>query len=526
VVVSNPLELYTVYLGWREYDVIWQACIAFGLAWLPFLGLFFTNLTKPFESAFGHGTETSFRRVFIEFIMMCFVIMVCVYPWVNLETSDVTYKPYCSSDATQSTVGNSGTTYDNVFQSVIDQEVKVPGLYAFVMSFASGFTNALIAGAIPCQTNINQMMHQVVTSRLPAKLQQQIGLFNQECYLNARASFDAQDPPLSSYQSTLKAYGGETDLDWMGSHVLGQLYYPNLRATSPVPPFPYSSYPNPYVDDAVSQGQVAQNPQYGYPTCQQWWSDSTYGLETRIVQAVDGKTPQNSHLGELPLSDRFESWVSAHHLNLGSSVTADDIIARAVLYDSKGDYGGFATNNATVDTDSGLSGSIAQSFVGFGQTMKEYFNTPLQRDGLATILPIMQAIVFFFVLVFMPLILIFGNYRLSVCFSMAFIIFTLIFCNFLWFLLDFLQNALLSSLFDPYSGNYLGQHSSLVNFLNIMFIGVVVLLMGLMSMAGIKIGAGLERTVLDAGNASSDVAASGKEATGVLTGLAKAALLL
>src|SRR5690606_12044351 len=111
MVVSNPLELYTVFLGWRQYDVIWDACVEFGLAWVPFLALFFENLTKPFESEFGRGTETSFRRVLIELLMMIFVIMFCVSPWVPLHTTDVSYKPFCAKNAKPSTVGDSGTTY-------------------------------------------------------------------------------------------------------------------------------------------------------------------------------------------------------------------------------------------------------------------------------------------------------------------------------------------------------------------------------------------------------------------------------
>ena len=68
MIVGNPLSLYTVYLGWQQYDTLWQAANQFGIVWLPFLSLFYENLTKPFESPFGHGVETSFRRVLIELV--------------------------------------------------------------------------------------------------------------------------------------------------------------------------------------------------------------------------------------------------------------------------------------------------------------------------------------------------------------------------------------------------------------------------------------------------------------------------
>ncbi|MCD6056253.1 MAG: conjugal transfer protein TraG, partial [Gammaproteobacteria bacterium] len=146
MVVSSPLELYTVYLGWRQYDVIWQACSEFGLCWLPFIGLIFENMTVPFETPFGHGAETSLRRMIIQLFLMGIFLLLFAIPSNILRTADVRYKPYCADHAVESTVGDTGTTYDNVFQTAAITDVKVPILFGLAMDWSSGFTNALIRG--------------------------------------------------------------------------------------------------------------------------------------------------------------------------------------------------------------------------------------------------------------------------------------------------------------------------------------------------------------------------------------------
>lgn len=523
MVVSSPLELYTVYLGWRQYDVIWQACIQFGLAWVPFLGLFYENMTVPFESEFGNGTETSFRRVVIEMILMCLVIMICVYPWLPLNTTDVSYKPACASGAQQATVGHSGTTYDNTFGAMTSAQVKVPGLYLLIMDWASGFTNALIAGTIPCTPNIAGLMQQVNTANLSPDLKKQISAFNSVCYLKARSNFDSQQPEANTYTSTLKAAGGESDLNWMGSHVLQQLYYNNIYVQQPVPGFPYNEYPSSYVDDAVQNGQM-QQPQWGYPSCQQWWSDPNHGIENRIVKEVNAQTPKNSYLDQMPVSDQVSLWITKKiqntPYNVGSDVTANDVITRGILYNTDQNFGGFTTEQADVNTDSGISGAMAKPFMVLGQTMKEFTDTPFKRDALSDTLPIMQSVTLFLVILFMPLIQIFGRYKLSVCVSLCFILLSLIFLNYVWAMLNFFESALTDSTFNPFSGGWSLQHATLTNFMTALYIGAPLLFLGLMTMAGIKIGAGINTMIQNSAGFADGAAQSGKEAVSKTVGAA------
>lgn len=508
MIVSNPLELYTVYIGWQQYDVIWQTCIDTGLAYLPFLGLFFENLTKPFESAFANGVDTSFRRVSIEFFVMCLVIMFCVYPALSLETKDVTYHPACSTNAPVSTVGDTGTTYDNSFAGIVSSEVKVPIFYELVLSFSSGFTNALIAG-IPCQTNLRQAISTIDSAQIPPALKVQSQDFNQQCYLPAKASFNAQQPDIKTYKQTMKRSGGEADLNWMGSKTLSQLYYNNLAASSPVIGFPYQSFPNPNIDDAVKSGQMAQ-PKWGYPTCQQWWSDSTYGLEHKIAEAAGAGVSKNQHAGVMPLSDQVSAYLTKRHMDFGSDLTADDVIAHGALYDNASNTSGFGGSaSAETDTNSGV-GSLYKPFVQIGQEIHNLGGNSFQRDALSDVLPIFQAVVMFLTIIFACLIQLFGRYRPGVIMALSFILFGLIFIDYIWLIINYLEDALINSTTTPLNFTSFGEHATIENLLTALYFGAPIFFMSLMGIAGVKIGNAVNQ-MMDKGNGqSTSMAAQGE----------------
>jgi len=451
--------------------------------------------------------------------MMIFVIMFCVSPWVPLKTTDVKYKPYCAEDAVLSTVGDSGTTYDDVFQSAIDTRVKVPGLYALVMDWASGFTNALIVGSVPCDTNINHLMQMIVTSKLTTDLKQQVSQFNQVCYAKARARFDSEKPDKETYKRVKFRGGGDNDLYWMGSHVLRQLYYSDLYPQNGIPGFSYDRYPSKYIDDAVAQGAMDSYPDdRGYPSCEDWWSDPENGLQSRIVKQVDVQQRHNPHMGGISSTlGELKVWLAKKFSHYGADVTAEDVMTRSILYDSDADYAGFASNDASVDTNNNnREQAIVSPLLHVGQAIKKYTGNAFDRQALSDILPILQAVAFFFLIVFMPLVQIFGRYRLGVCISLSFIILSLIFVNYIWVLLNYFETAIINSTTNPYTGHLMGQHAALSNFITTMYIAGPLLLFTIMSIAGVKVGAAMNDYFHSTGGTGvRDASNTGKSIVGI-----------
>ena len=371
------------------------------------------------------------------------------------------------------------------------------------MDWSSGFTNALIRGSIPCKTDIRQLMQTLVLSRVTAPIQQQIGRFNTECYLIAKGRFDSRHPDLSTYGDTMLAYGGEADLNWMGSHVLRELYYGKIYPNAPVPGFSYSSHPSAADDEAIKHNEL-DKPKNGYPTCEQWWSDEKVGLEHLIVNDVNAAQPANNHLGRLTISETVKRWMT--QLSPYTQSTGDDVIARSVLYHSKGDYGGFGANGAQLDTNMGQYGMVSHVLMGAGQVLKRYTLNPLKRDATADVLPIIRACVLFFVIMFTPLVFIFGRYQFGVGVSLCCAFFILIFLDYIWAMNKYLENALLASTTDPSLGNVLVQHPTIVNMMTDFYFISASILLFVLGWAGVKVGTGLDKMISQASNMASSSA--------------------
>lgn len=500
MMVQSPLELYTTFLGFKYYDLIWKVCTRFGIAYLPFLMLMINSLTKPFETAIGNGADISFRRTFIEFILMTLVCYLAVAPAFHLDVKEIKYQPICEAGSKVSTPGNSGTTYDDMFQGMLVDSVKVPVILGLALDVSSGTTYS-ITKSMPCTQNINQLMHAVVMTRFSQRLQNQIRQFNNQCYLPAKAMFNSRNPDPSSYKDVMKEYGGTSDLSWMGSHVLSLLYYPNMRASQPVSPFPYDMFPSPLVDHNVKAG-LQQKPTFGYPTCKEWWSDPQYGLEKDIVKEVNNNVPKNSHLSELPLTDRIVSWLHEIHAPFTDSETADDIVARGALYDAN------AMKDTHINTGGGVLSHVANIGVTIDQLKDNLFKEPMDQAKAQDLLPIVQAILIFLILMFYPFIMIAGNYNLKVLTGILFLLFSLIFTTAIWHALTTLQDSVNNSL------SYVNFHNPeekpvFNNFFTTLYYVVPLFFNSLIAGAGVALGDRLNQTAKGISTTSNSSSSSG-----------------
>lgn len=498
MVVNSPLELYSVYLGWREYDYIFSALFQVGLTLLPFLMLVFDNITHPFEQPFGDAADTSLRRVSIELMFMAVVFIFCVYPNWPLEIGDIQYTPHCSTTGVTSTPGNSGTTYDKVFDSVTSsgEAVKMPPAFALVLGVASGLTNGLIEWSIPCETNVVKMMNQLSLTHLSNDLSAQVKRFNVECYQRANNQFQTQKPESSRYQSVMDANGGESDLQWLGSHTYQSLYYSDMLPDNAVSGFPYGLFPSQYVDDAIASGAMT-TPTDGYPTCQQWWEDSSYGLRHRIVEEVDEQSPSSQYLGEVSNPDMVKDYLVNANLVWNTDVSSDDYIARKTLYWSTNADGARSVKNHTMDANKGMIGSVSSLFMDLGQWNKRYWKTPGERAAIHEIYPVMQAMLYMFIVMFMPFVLVLGRYRFRVFFTLAVMLFSVVFCSFIWEILQWFESALLESLANPtVPGARYFQNSYLTTVFTTLYVISPLLFMSLMSVAGYQVGGAMERSMM------------------------------
>ncbi|MQH94242.1 conjugal transfer protein TraG, partial [Escherichia coli] len=69
-----------------------------------------------------------------------------------------------------------------------------------------------------------------------------------------------------------------SDISWIGSSTFMQGDYGTLQSKMPRAAFPWNS--------ARDSGRPDTG-RGGYPTCREWWSDSSVGLKKRVTEEVD-----------------------------------------------------------------------------------------------------------------------------------------------------------------------------------------------------------------------------------------------
>jgi hypothetical protein len=503
MMVNNPLEIYGTVIGVRLFDDMFNILFSMGLFFVPLIILFFENFTKPYESEIENGASTSLRTVGIHLALWAFTMAMFVFPVYPIKLAAISYKPFCSTQAVTSTFGDTGTTYDQVFQSIDGENLKLPLMMEIVLNAMSGLTNSLIT-SLPCQTDIGALKETVETANFPGPLGQQVARFQRECFAPARVAFNQKPPEGGNYESLIESYGGESDLSWMGSHVFRSLYYPNLYPTDPVSGFPYNEYPSSYVDNNEKAG--VQKPEFGYPDCETWWSDPDRGIEHALVEAAQSNQSEDPHLGEIPLMEKMEAWVSSikNFAHIGSQVTPEDIVARWMLYGDGQEARSLAFNTASGSDQDGalfdqnsLSSQVASLFgnifadihQGLGQ-----IDSMTMRSEITEETPILQAIFFCFFLALGPLVIMLGlmtGRGISVIFTYYFLIGSLIFMAFIEKFLRYVEISLENSAVIKLDAL---ASSTLYNVFTKLYFWAPMGYLALMSIAGIGIGAAISNS--------------------------------
>ena len=457
MMVNSPLEIYGVVIGAEVYDSFFNILYSFGFVYLPLFFIALSGLKTLFENPYGH--KVALGRAYWQLGGWMVAMMIAMIPIYPLNVDSVSYTPVCSVNATASTYGNTGTTYDNVLGDQSFPDINVPPLMAFFLEAFSGITNAGIV-SLPCNTDVPAIQGTIDTTQLSPQLAQSVNRFRAECFSKASAFMTTQHPDPSTYQAIEKQYGGASDLGWVGSHVYQTLYYPDLYPSSPVPGFPYADFPYQY-QSFNKQNADTPTPQWGFPSCEQWWNDSDFGIENQIVNSVANHAPNDPHLGDTSIVDEVNTWLTKIHtsFNTGGSVNSSDLISYSLLYD-KGSNSAFS-NNVTSNyvDDDGMDGGnddhdifstialthgITMGLAEVGQDMT-MMNSTIQRVEIQHEIEIMQAVFLTILISVGPIVLLAGNLRMGVIFTYFFLIASVIMVSFLEHLIHYMEMSIYAS---------------------------------------------------------------------------------
>lgn len=431
--VTDYLGLYTTLLGWQQYESLWGIAVDTGLIYLPFVAIILQSAVAPFTSMGAKDAATiAVRRLTLNVLTALLVIALTAAPAVNLDPKVLHYEPLCTDKAKDATPGHTGTTYDAL---PVPTGVRVPVFWYLVMAFSNGVTHAASVGLGCAPLDYRNLHNQLNLSKIQdVHLQEEVAEFYRDCYVPAFADFKRNqfDPATQAQIKQSLVKNGPDDTGWLGSKTFLTIngFYDANKSSKTINGFPFS----PSRD--IEEGQVG-HPQAGKPDCRSWWNDPTNGIHVRLQKSLPPSLLQSLlHFGSSAeqLQDAAIKTLIAHSFiakqpSLGATVRG---------YESPNDN---------------VSGDFISRFIGgqLGIIMENLSFYP-KIHLLMNALPVIQGCLLFAFYAFLGLAIPFSSYRISFTVTAAVMLFSLIFCSYLWHLVQWFDFYLIQALYDPLAG--------------------------------------------------------------------------
>lgn len=446
------IEMMLTTFGWQLYDIVWDVLSSTGLAYIPFIAVIIDNVIEPIESQeTKSAAKTSLRRLEIDIIRLVIVIFLAVSPFFTLAFGAVTHTNACETPTqaagTKINQGSTGSTYDSNFPSTLNGAVaKVPPWFYLIMSVSGGVNDAIIT-KLPCKiADMRQLEHQQNTNKIiDPELRRDAQRFVTECYHPARGEFLNNR---SSYDSAVK----NEEVNWIGGSFFVSTIYSKIYAGAPTKPFTFDLS---RTKDKEWTG-AGNHPQYGYPSCSEWWSDSSIGIKARLVAEIKaGEWPLKESLGLSVVSSPENEEHALRSLinNEGSSVNNGlSMSGSTFVYDRVGDVAEIDSFSSAFDMISNVGGDVAGSIMGvIGGALTELF---IQPALMMTILgaPVAQSVLLMLTYFLLPIALMVGNYEWSTIRTATVTIFAIKFWTVIWAVVSLLDHSLLIALSSSRTG--------------------------------------------------------------------------
>lgn len=542
--LDSYLELFTTFYGWAFANIIGEVITGTGLIIVPFIVVILMAWKDAKERGMQDvGVLGVIESIQTKLIVMLFVMTVCFFtsPITSLHNTHLAYTPPPTlvepSPHDAILPGTTDSTYDTALRDAVDGTMSASGSLAHVplwwysiMSISSGVNYAVRNGLNNATSDMRTLedMARHATIEDPALLAN-VQRFYSECFVPARSAFVKSDPTKISAGGAgiiaeSNADYGPSDVDWMGSQFFRTEhgYYDTIRSAAPVNGFVIdfdrdTDYYNPASDvDPTLTGAV--NPEFGRPTCKQWWEDDGIGVRKQLIshssawqKFVDAASSAMSWGSDDKRLDAFARLAQAK----ANPTFVDTEKIMGDHYDTATTLGRFAT------------GSIAN----FG-VAKEGFMASLSMQPLMTALPMIQALVLMGIYTFLPLVTFLSGFNLKVLFLGAMAIFTVKFWASMWFIAAWIDGHLINAMYPGVSGwsfvqgvlstEGQGDKRILLNtILVLLFIGLPMVWSTMIAWAGARLGGAIDDIMRGHGSAAAQSGKTGMSVVGQVVGVGR-----
>lgn len=433
---NDYLEYYLTLVGWIINSGIWNMIEDSGLVATPFAAIIISEWLKARAEGADEGNKgaLSLARVENRFYTAILVIIVCCMPLVTVSIDTLQFDRSRSEQCQYSVPNPADTGWNTSFSTLNGKSAVVPVWWLFVHAMSKAATAASIT-AIPCGVDLQQVRMDVNRARInDPLLAQEVADFTNDCYARARAKLFMTQPTLSKDQLN--------DVNWIGSRFFLQTpgYYDDgfsgFRSHTPRTKWPYDTTRDAGLPQTTGGG--------GFPTCTQWWSDSSIGLRARLLEQV---SPD--------LLSKLAQWAKFMTQTEVSDSVIRDLVSPRKQKLTQGqvytDYGGQ------------LGGSVMNDFTRLTATVGQAAGSLAMypaMDSVRQAAPMVMAFLKMALIICIPFVLVFGMFDLKVVMTITFAEFALIFVDFWFQLARWVDSTILDALY----GNGIGSDVPHSNF--------------------------------------------------------------
>ena len=503
--VFSYLELHTTLIAWQLYNLIYDILVGTGLIVLPVLWLLVSTSTQSLGEDKGEDHETAVLQI-KNMVGAIIVIIFCLAPLYSINPTDVKFKPPASSTSGQTPAVVDATADPTTYSDHFGQSmapVRIPAWWGLLHSISAGLTNAVIDRLnTPGDLRDTRMLLESRNIEDPS-LAADYNEFVSGCYWRAKDNYQ------SLAQQGLVPTG--QDVSWAGSeYLLGMAGGYQLCTTKENCRRAPASLRVQFSDPAELARRGLGD------TCADWW-------ETIRVKILDqAKADQGTW-------DKMWGGLTGF-LSSQSDREREDILVRKTLENFHVNEGLSAEYN--MNPVSGVGQEVVDLVSGVA-IAKEWLDMTVLVNVLKQALPIMTAVILLFIVMIIPLGLLFSSFRISGVIRLSFLYFSFIFFHALLAFASWLDHHLTLMLYQgatqPLSHWFIGsqghlggneQKEWLIDIVLMGFYVIVPLLwFGVMGAIGVAAAAGMD-SIGSGGTAGGGVRMAAKGTAGSARGAA------
>lgn len=466
--LDSYLEIFTTLYGWAFANILGEIITGTGLAALPFGLIVFKAWHEAKEQGMGFaGVLGLLESVQTKLITAVMVMILCfaTTPFTSLHNVNLSYSSTVSYDssspASGSLKGGTQSSYDSAMADVVNGTLSKAGNLSYVplwwysvMGISSGINSAFRAGLNTSERDLRVVadLARMATIEDPALLHD-LQRFYSECFIPARSQYFAMDKSsISASGRSILAEGssyGPTDVDWVGSQFFRTepRFYSEMRSYNPVPGWAVDfSRDVDYIQTPAPAGSPEEgyvNPDWGRPTCKQWWEDSSQGIRERMISNTS--TWRN-------LLQKAQNTIT-----FSSPDEAKDSLARLAFEKANPT---FVSPDKVLGDDYGKGINAWRTVTGAVSTLgvaNKALDASLAMVPLLNALPMFQALVLMALYMFLPIITFLSGYDIKMVLYGGLAIFTVKFWAVMWFVARWLDARLIDSMYPGFTGSLLMQ---------------------------------------------------------------------